>query len=585
MDFVARFHHFLFEVEEHLREARLLVRQREDGFIDDLNAQRRVHALPARIGHFEMNARFGSRLVLGGVRCRLNLQFARRLNEQQPVIRNGLRVWAENVCAAIECTRHLRGRRDREFRLTVMEVQVAGKNRLLVFHDVNVGRASRLGRKYFQAHHIPRAIHCAFGAQKHLIVSIPCFERNLRRDGVSLFVVSLHLERRVARARIQPHQRHTTFIRRDTLLGILPRANLQMRLRWGAVRICCQHKNLVLQIRDQRPRLRDRGNQKRGFAYGDWHAARFGMASRVLNGCFHNNTRSPLVQRTPGKIRWKLEIKAVCAVAVGLPLNRRRGDIHLHEKDDADSGEVHVRSYFPEALYINPEIITDRNGDASITIPVADSITTWRMAMLASTQPGALGTGTSSLKVFQDFFADLDLPVTLTQGDQVTLPVAVYNYTEAKGNVSLHLEPDDWFALVDDVPDKSLTVNPSQVGGEHYTLEAKRIGKFKLTLAARMEGSVKRADIVVREIEVVPNGREQSQVSNGLLESAVQHRMNFPATSIPGASKIFVRLYPGPLSQIMEGMDAILRMPGGCFEQTSSSTYPNVLALDYMKRT
>ena len=46
-----------------------------------------------------------------------------------------------------------------------------------------------------------------------------------------------------------------------------------------------------------------------------------------------------------------------------------------------------------------------------------------------------------------------------------------------------------------------------------------------------------------------------------------------------------MRLYPGPLSQIMEGMDAILRMPSGCFEQTSSSTYPNVLALDYMKRT
>ena len=32
-------------------------------------------------------------------------------------------------------------------------------------------------------------------------------------------------------------------------------------------------------------------------------------------------------------------------------------------------------------------------------------------------------------------------------------------------------------------------------------------------------------------------------------------------------------------------MDSLLRMPFGCFEQTSSSTYPNVLALDYMKRT
>ena len=50
-----------------------------------------------------------------------------------------------------------------------------------------------------------------------------------------------------------------------------------------------------------------------------------------------------------------------------------------------------TRSYFPEALYINPEIITDGNGDASITIPMADSITTWRMAMMASTRAGRAG--------------------------------------------------------------------------------------------------------------------------------------------------------------------------------------------------
>src|SRR4029077_11047165 len=104
-------------------------------------------------------------------------------------------------------------------------------------------------------------------------------------------------------------------------------------------------------------------------------------------------------------------------------------------------------------------------------------------------------------------------------------------------------------------------------------------------LSARMQGEANRADIVVREIEVIPNGREQNLVFNGRLENTVRHELNFPANSIPDASKIFVRLYPGPLSQVIEGMDSILRMPGGCFEQTSSSTYPNVLALDYMKRT
>ncbi len=247
--------------------------------------------------------------------------------------------------------------------------------------------------------------------------------------------------------------------------------------------------------------------------------------------------------------------------------------------------QPHTRSWFPEALYINPEIITDATGSATITVPIADSITTWRMAMLASTTHGSLGTGNASIKVFQDFFTDLDLPVTLTQGDRVSLPVAIYNYTGNSGDVKLQLKPEDWYSLVDDSADKSIAVESGRVGAAQFTIEAKRIGKFSLTLSSHIAGAPNHADIVVREIEVVPNGREQNIVFNGQLETSVAHQINLPADAIPDASKLFVRLYPGPLSQVVEGMDAILRMPGGCFEQTSSSTYPNILALDYMKRT
>jgi len=263
------------------------------------------------------------------------------------------------------------------------------------------------------------------------------------------------------------------------------------------------------------------------------------------------------------------------------------------KKDDASAGagDAHVRSYFPEALYINPEIVTDGKGDASVEIPIADSITTWRMAMLASTEAGALGTGTASLKVFQDFFVDLDLPVTLTQGDRVSLPVAAYNYTGGAGRVKLALKREDWFSLDQDSAkqwddaEESVEVEAGRVGGAQFTIDAKKIGKFKLTLTAHMDGAEGRDDVVVREIEVVPNGREQNLVFNGRLEKTVEHELKFPAHAIPDATSILVRLYPGPLSQVIEGMDSILSMPGGCFEQTSSSTYPNVLALDYMKRT
>ena len=154
------------------------------------------------------------------------------------------------------------------------------------------------------------------------------------------------------------------------------------------------------------------------------------------------------------------------------------------------------------------------------------------------------------------------------------------------GDVSLKLQPDDWFSLVDDVAEKSVAVDSGRVGGSQFTIEAKRIGKFKLTLSARMKGASQ------------PRGhrgagnRSHSQrprAESGIQRPPGKHRAArnrvSRANAIPDASKIFVRLYPGPLSQVIEGMDSILRMPGGCFEQTSSSTYPNVLALDYMKRT
>ncbi|MDR3698293.1 MAG: MG2 domain-containing protein [Candidatus Sulfopaludibacter sp.] len=364
---------------------------------------------------------------------------------------------------------------------------------------------------------------------------------------------------------------------RFTLAGIPP-GEYELAVSGGAERVS---RKLALSARDRAVisaalRHQDGGRlvevavmSQAGFARGGFGGGG-GVMGGILGGVATGAPAGAMPMAAPMMMRREFAENAAFKVADGVGVKKLDG-----------AAAPRTRSYFPEALYINPEIITDGNGDASISIPLADSITTWRMALMASTPRGALGSATGSIKVFQDFFTDLDLPVTLTQGDRVSIPVAVYNYSGTKGAVELQLKAADWYALVEDTADKRLDVESGRVGGAQFTVEAKRIGKFKLTLSARMGG---RADIVVREIEVVPNGREQSVVFNGRLESAVQHAVNFPGTAIPDASAVLVRLYPGPLSQVIEGMDSILRMPGGCFEQTSSSTYPNVLALAYMKR-
>ncbi|HEY3269452.1 MAG TPA: alpha-2-macroglobulin family protein [Armatimonadota bacterium] len=240
-----------------------------------------------------------------------------------------------------------------------------------------------------------------------------------------------------------------------------------------------------------------------------------------------------------------------------------------------------VREYFPETLLFQPALITDANGIATLDVPMADSITTWRLTAMASSRTGALGSVTAPMRAFQDFFVDINFPVQLTQGDEVSVPVSVYNYLPTAQTVTLTADKEGWFDLLDE-PTKTVSLGPNEVKGVRFRVKVTGLGFQKLTVRAK---GGNRADAVRREVEVIPNGKRVEQVFNGRLTGAVHQTVRLPETAVPGASNILVKVYPGLFSSVLEGMDKVFRMPFGCFEQTSSVTYPNVLVLDYMKRT
>jgi uncharacterized protein YfaS (alpha-2-macroglobulin family) len=99
------------------------------------------------------------------------------------------------------------------------------------------------------------------------------------------------------------------------------------------------------------------------------------------------------------------------------------------EDDGSGGGDAapRVRRWFPETLFVDPAVITDGSGRAEIALTMADSITSWRLTALANSTDGLLGSATSGLTVFQDFFVDIVFPATLTRGDVVSVPVAIYN--------------------------------------------------------------------------------------------------------------------------------------------------------------
>lgn len=243
--------------------------------------------------------------------------------------------------------------------------------------------------------------------------------------------------------------------------------------------------------------------------------------------------------------------------------------------------DVRVRTFFPETLYFNPQVITDGDGNGHISLDMADSITSWRLSAMGSSADGLLGSSTEALRVFQDFFIDLDLPVALTQNDEVSIPVAVYNYLQGPQKVELEIAKEPWFEL-ESAPTQTLEIGAGDVQAVHYRIRVKEIGWHKLTVKAY--GS-KMNDAISRDIEVLPDGQRVDEAVNGRLEGDITKTVTIPPSAISGAGNILVKVYPGIFSQVVEGMDALLRMPFGCFEQTSSVTYPNILVLNYMRAT
>jgi uncharacterized protein YfaS (alpha-2-macroglobulin family) len=232
----------------------------------------------------------------------------------------------------------------------------------------------------------------------------------------------------------------------------------------------------------------------------------------------------------------------------------------IRSDEDQATGEApRLRQYFPETLYWAPEVVTDESGFASLEIPMADSITTWRLTALASSQDGRLGFTTRGVRVFQDFFVDIDLPVSLTQGDEISIPVGVFNYLPEAQEVRLVVEQEEWFELLGEA-EQTLTIASNDIDVVYFPIRVKKFGRQGFQVTAW--GS-KMSDAIRRQVNVVPDGKEFRLTESDWLRESKETAIEIPAEAVPQTPYVEVKIYPGVMAQVVEGLEKILRLPHG----------------------
>ncbi|MDA1265620.1 MAG: hypothetical protein O2816_11125, partial [Planctomycetota bacterium] len=183
-----------------------------------------------------------------------------------------------------------------------------------------------------------------------------------------------------------------------------------------------------------------------------------------------------------------------------------------------------------------------------------------------------------SFEAVPAFHLTAKLPVELSEGDRIEVPVSVVSEDAAarKAGFSaavrgpLTLEPVADSVDLEDGRGRALV--PITVTGAQ--------GRAQIAFAGQALGH---SDRVARDLRVVPRGFPHRVSRGGQIADSVEFEIAVPANFRPGSLSTRLVAYPAPLAGLFDGAAGILQEPYGCFEQTSATHYPNVLALNYLR--
>lgn len=105
-------------------------------------------------------------------------------------------------------------------------------------------------------------------------------------------------------------------------------------------------------------------------------------------------------------------------------------------------GNLPTRELFDTLLKWQGRIALDKNGQASLEIPLKDSLTSYRVIAVASAGVDLFGTGSANFASTQDILIFSSLPPVVRNGDQFSQEYTVKNNTKETKKLQFELEVD-----------------------------------------------------------------------------------------------------------------------------------------------
>ena len=202
--------------------------------------------------------------------------------------------------------------------------------------------------------------------------------------------------------------------------------------------------------------------------------------------------------------------------------------------------------------------------------------------MVVAGNNGAYGHTAEVTPVRKPLMILASAPRTLSIGENLQLPVSVFNMSDADQEVTVSAETNDLISISENAA-TSITVpamSDQLVQIPMSVLKKTGAGTIKVIADNGTDQATYTVDIPVTN----PNP-EISKISTQLIKPGEQWSKKLTPVGIPGTGRMVLELSTLPPLNIEERLDHLIRYPHGCLEQTTSGVFPqlfldNLLELD-----
>ena len=236
------------------------------------------------------------------------------------------------------------------------------------------------------------------------------------------------------------------------------------------------------------------------------------------------------------------------------------------------------RTDFRQTIYWNGDLVIDPSGKASVEFYNNDEIGSFRAIAEGIDQTGVPGRGESVFYTQLPLSISMKMPTEILAGDQLQLPLNIKNNTNKILKGKLMVEAPKSFIISDSIP-----VNQTLKPGESKTVVLKYLvanssGEDEISVALNCDGF---RDAFSQKVKINSQGFPVVSSFSGNSKDA-EYNLDVQ-NLVEGSIRAKFTAFPSAVSDLLKGIEGILQEPYGCFEQTSMSSYPNLMVLEYMK--